>query len=206
MRAVGRSVGNGPVRSTQAIARMSLETKGDVVSYAIQMGKLGETPLGCSSSHTWRTTDEAALRRFRQGDFVRLEKAGVSVGSRLKVGLGVRVQSLRDQEVTGCAYHGASHESLRFLFAVDDNATTVPRGAFNPRFDRSYTRTYRHAPPNAAPDHGRVVDRNQLHTVQVSEELTISVKAISEKTSQKRAESYRKYRTGRLEAKDLPVR
>lgn len=183
-----------PLRSTRAIIRARTGYAGNLVAWTILMSDLNTTPLGCRDG-TWRSWDKEGAGPPSRGDIIRL-RDDLTVDGELHVALTplIRVE---------CGYHKS--EDLLFDLGEVNKCLPqysvvierLPRGAFNPRFDRSFEKTFRCRPSNLPPDHGTVVDLNQLHSVSYSSEVTLSIEKISEGKYKRRHARYADYPRGK---------
>lgn len=79
LRALGRRSGRGEIDLTRAVYRASTRGEGDLVNFTIQMGVLGESPLGCPNDEIRRTWDRQGVGPPPGGDLVRYPPSGTSL-------------------------------------------------------------------------------------------------------------------------------
>jgi len=186
IRAVAKSVGSGPLLSTAAITRARDDFRANLVDYSILMGQISESPICTDSVHAV-TDDErgfalgAGVPEFVLGEFVKEP-------TRIRIGGG---GSLTVEQIPlggQCSLHHFDDHGLLFLYGASGDDARIPRGAFNPRFDHSYSKTFRSA-VNEGQDHD-LSDPNQLHTFAGSTKLKIKIKAVDEDRYLKRGRRY----------------
>lgn len=181
VRAVAASVGAGPLvtRAKAGRARTMLTTS--IVSYGIQNGKLGETQL---CDHTGTTTflsnDGAGQDAKKSGPGEFLHSAYFRLyGGELSIS-PPRVSS-------HSCFHYPTEGGGKFVEGASGDDARVPRGAFNPRSDRSYERVY---PSSVSLDRSHGGDPNSAHTFDSTSRLKVKFEAISERRFNKLVRKY----------------
>lgn len=185
MRGVGRSVGNGALKSAAVEFKGSASHEADIISYTIQMGNLGEDHLcGAPGSPPQSTYTRApgtpldsppAWLHFKYTE-VEFRDGGMSIDVPGIYGL-----------VSYC-FHGMPPIAL--YDGIEPGDADIPRGAFNPRSDRSFDRTWSDSVNEA---HG---DTPSKHTESASSELQVTARAISGEKARKKRDEYRKSPVG----------
>lgn len=184
VRAVASSVGAGPLVTRAHVERARGVLTASVLSYGIQMGVLGEEPL-CQDHQGTTTllTDDGRGRNARRsgsGEFVHDGFVGIREG-----GLIVSSPELSPRT----CFHGNPEfgHGMQFVNGTGGDETRVPRGAFNPRFDRSYSETYT---DTASEDLSHSGDSNSAHTFTGNSKVELQVKAISERRFDRLVKKY----------------
>lgn len=185
VRAVARSVGSGPLVTRAHVERARGVLTASVLSYGIQMGKLGEDPL-CEDRQgttTFLSNDGRGrtARKSGSGEFVHDGFAGIREG-------GLIVASPELSPLS--CFHGSPEfgHGLQFVNGTGRDETRVPRGAFNPRFDRSYSETYT---DSASEDRSHSSsDPNSAHTFAGNSKVELQIKAISERRFNRLVKKY----------------
>jgi hypothetical protein len=168
LRALGRSPGGGDVTLTSAVYRAATRYDGDLVSYSILMGKLGETRLGCATNTVRRSWDGRGAGPPPTGDLVRYGRRGTTLVQDRQFVFFFAPFAFGDS--VGCGYHGTVE-----VRDFDSVGRTAPARAFTQAPGRSLSRTFRRLvvePPETA-------DPNQLHTFSGRTALTIRIRRIS---------------------------
>ena len=88
----------------------------------------------------------------------------------------------------GCIHGTEGDAALKFVEGAGYDDAPVPRGAFNPRSDRSFERTYRSGPFSL--DRSHYGDPNAAHTFNAQSRLEVKVEAISERRFDKLVRKY----------------
>ena len=158
VRAVASSTGAGPLVTRARTGRARNVLTVSIVSYGIQMGILGEERL-CeqdAGTTTYLSNDGegAAPRKSGLGDFV--PSAGFSL-----YGGELGASPPRGLAPHACVHSATGDGGLKFVEGAGGDAAPVPRGAFNPRADRSFERTYR---SSVNLDRSHYGDPNAAHT------------------------------------------
>lgn len=182
--AVAKSVGNGPLVARAETARERAVLSASVVSWGVQMGKYGETRL-CEERQGKTTFVSSNGRgtnptRFSNGEYMRRP---TSVAAR---GGGFVVEGPGFASNFTC-FHGVSGHGLQFIDEARGLQAPAPRGAFNPRFDRSYQETYRDSTQFGLDHSG---DPNSAHTFEGESELKVEIKAVSERRYRRLGNKY----------------
>lgn len=183
IRAVGRSLGNGPLRSAAAEFKGSATHSAEIISYGIQMGELGETQLcdgeDAPPSETFSYHEGFRGERPRPrwisspSTAIQYRSGGFAVGYPGYYGL-----------VKYC-FHGLPPGLTLYSFVLPTE-TPVPRGAFEPRSDRSFSGSWSDS-VNELDDS----DGSAVHSETGSSELEITVKSVSERKATKKRDKYR---------------
>ena len=175
VRAVAWSVGAGPLVTRAHVERARGVLTASVLSYGIQMGVLGEellcqdrqgTTTFLSDDGRGRAARKSGSGEFVHDGFVRIREGGLDVDS-------------PELSPFSC-FHGSPEfgHGLQFVSRTRQDETPVPRGAFNPRFDRSYSETYT---DSASEDRSHSGDPNSAHTFAGNSKVELQIKAISER-------------------------
>jgi hypothetical protein len=185
VRAVAVSTGAGPLVTRAKSGRLRGVLTTSLVSYAIQMGKVGEEPL-CDfyqGTTTFLSNDGAGriARRSGSGELVH------NADFRLRGGQ-LNVSPPRGLTRHSCFHGPTGDRGLDFVEGVGAGDAPVPRGAFNPRSDRSYERIYRSGPVDLGRSHGS--DLNSAHTFTGQSRLAVKLHAISERRFNKLVKRY----------------
>lgn len=182
VRAVARSVGAGPLVTRAHVERARGVLTASVLSYGIQMGKLGEYPL-CEDRQGTTTflSDDGRgrpARRSGPGEFIHDGFIGIREG-------GLSVDSPELSSLS--CFHSDGH-GLDLVERSRPGETRVPRGAFNPRFDRSYSETYT---DSASLDRSHSSgDPNSAHTFAGNSKVELQIEAISERRFNRLVKKY----------------
>ena len=183
VRAVAQSTGAGPLRTRARAGRSRAVLQTSIVSYGIQMGVLGEEAL-CEfkGTTTFLSNDEVdpAAKMSSQGDLVHSAYLELSEG---QVFVSAPVGSGH-----GCIHGTEGDAELNFVEGASYGDAPVPRGAFNPRSDRSFERTYRSGPISL--DRSHYGDPNAAHTFNAESQLTVKFEAVSERRFDKLVRKY----------------
>lgn len=182
VRAVAKSVGAGPLITRAAVRRARAVLKASVVSWGRQMFVVTATPL-CADrqgTSTFVSNDGRGrtARKSGNGEYVPARYFGVSGG-------GLGVDAPRFAAPTSC-FHYSPHD-LAFVDGTSSDEARVPRGAFNPRFDRSYRKTFTDS-ASEGPAHGG--DPNSAHTFVGNSKVKLQIKAISARHFRKLVKKY----------------
>ncbi len=178
---VAKSVGSGPLVSTAGIVRSRQDRSSSLVNYFIGMGDLFESSLCNSpSTGTLATDDNRGSQPTRRPDWIKQTEPVKVSGGALRVGTGLI-------QFAGCI-HGFDEHGLDFSDGASGDDARVPRGAFNPRFDRSFNEAYASS-ANLGREHS-TSDPHQLHTYVGSSRLTVKIKAVGEEEYRKRGRRY----------------
>ena len=176
VRAVAKSVGNGPLLATAEVARQRAVLEASVVSYSVQMGVYHDDSLCPQKQGTWTflsyTPPGRPPRKSSKGDF---RRHPLSIAIR-GFGLAVALPWYEDYASLDHCFHDISGHGLKFTAGARGNQAPVPRGAFNPRFDRSYSHTYRDS-SFLGRSHGN--DPNSAHTFKGESELKVQISSIA---------------------------
>jgi hypothetical protein len=194
-RAVGKAVGNGPLRSTQVNFKgwMS-QTQEDLVSWTVLNGGPPNTTPLCEpeDSGTYTSTlnrgDQTGADPTPNPSWIR---------SDVDVNLtGREIQAFTPGYLpSGPCLHGAV-EGIRYVGDISGGDAKIPRGAFNPRSDRSYSNTLSSAPPpEATAQHGY---GGGLHSSGGSSKLTIEIDSVTKREAGRLGERYQETSGGRL--------
>jgi hypothetical protein len=147
------------------------------------MTELSEEPLcGQYQGSTTFVTDDGRRRHARKNGKGELVDAG-TFGLR-----GGRITTESPFDPLSC-FHGAwTEHELHYVYAARNDEAPVPRGEFNPRFDREYRHTF--APPaiNLGRDHSS--DLNSAHTFTAQTKLEIRIESASERRFDKLVRRY----------------
>jgi hypothetical protein len=182
--AVASSVGSGPLVTRAHVERARGVLTASVLSYGIQMGKLGEEPLCTNRQGTTTILSNdgrgGAARKSGSGEFIHDGFAGIREG-------GLIVASPELSPLS--CFHGSPEfgHGLQFVNGTGRDETRVPRGAFNPRFDRSYSETYTDA---ASEDRSHGGDLNSAHTFAGNSKVELQVEAVSERRFNRLVKKY----------------
>jgi hypothetical protein len=184
VRAVASSTGAGPLVTRARTGRARNVLTVSIVSYGIQMGILGEERL-CeqdAGTTTYLSNDGegAAPRKSGLGDFV--HDAGFSL-----YGGELGASPPRGLAPHACVHSATGDGGLKFVEGAGGDAAPVPRGAFNPRSDRSFERTYR---SSVDLDRSHYGDPNAAHTFVGQTQLEVEIDAISERRFDKLVRKY----------------
>lgn len=190
MRAVGRAVGDGPIQSAAAEFKGVARHSADIVFYSIQAGHLDEDRQ-CEGDDVppRRITTSSDRRRPARvrGDFVTDPESAVSFRR-----TGFEVEYPFRYDLLYPCFHGPPRavgnedETISFVGPVSPEEANVARGAFNPRFDRSFSNTWR---DSVELTHG---SSNDEHAESASSTFTIAVEAVSERKARRLRDKYRK--------------
>ncbi len=183
VRAVAQSTGAGPLVTRAKAARQRAELTASVVSYGIQNGVLGESSL-CDQrmgTTTFVSNDGVAptAKKSGSGELVHDAYFRLSQGE-------LDVYPPGGSSSRSCI-HSATEGGLDFVEGVSEDDAPVPRGAFNPRSDRSYERIYRSA---VNLDRAHYGDPNAAHTFAAQSQLEVGFAAISERRFNKLVRKY----------------
>ena len=175
-RAVAESIDNGPLLATAEVARERAVLEASVVSYSVHMGVYHDDSL-CTNLQGKTTilsyTPPGRLpRKSSKGDFRRHPLSFAIRG----FGLAVALPWYEDYASLNYCVHGISGHGLKFLAGARGNQAPVPRGAFNSRFDRSFSHTYRDS-SFLGRAHGG--DPNSAHTFKGESELDVRINSIA---------------------------
>lgn len=208
IRAVARSIRGGPVTTLRSIMRARYDGRWSLVSFGVQQGVYSATPLCTSKLHrggqgvpgdpahgSFGTTRPPAGLRGR-GAWVSVFRPDVRIGGG-SVTVDVDTGAFLGLGNFGC-YHDIEGHGSAFFDEVTPKAAPVPRGAFNPRFDRRYRETFvkQLGRPRG---HDVVNDANQLHTTTGTSRLIVDVKSVTERAARTRAATYRETPAGGFE-------
>jgi hypothetical protein len=172
VQAVAKSVGAGPLITRAHVERARAVLAVSVVSWGIQNFVLTETPV-CADRQGATTVVSNdgrgwAARKAGFGEYVH----GQGDFRVANGGLGVRGPRL----VTPMAcFHGSPHD-LGLVWGTGSDEARVPRGAFNPRSDRSYRKTYT---DSDSKDRSHGGDPNSAHTFTGNSKVELQIDAIS---------------------------
>lgn len=184
VRAVAFSTGAGPLLTRAKTGRARAVLTISIVSYGIQMGILGEERL-CeqdAGTTTYLSNDGegGTPQKSGLGDFVH------DAGFRLYGGeLGIYPP--RGLSPHACVHSATGDGGLKFVEGVGGDGAPVPRGAFNPRSDRSYEHTFR---SSVNLDRSHYGDPNAAHTFTGQTRLEVEFDAISERRFDKLVKKY----------------
>ncbi len=184
--AAAKSVGNGPLLSQAEAIRDRGVLEASVHSYSVQMGVYHEEPL-CK--------DRQGKTLFVSSDGRGLSPSRSSLGEYYAQPRTVAVRGggfLVDSAFAPYCLHGWVGHGLKYVHGASGQLAPVPRGAFNPRSDRSYEHTYRR-PHFSIGLHG---EANSEHTFEGEAELEVEIKAVSEQRFHKRADDFNSLRAG----------
>jgi hypothetical protein len=183
--AVATSVGNGPLVARAETARERAVLSVSLVSWGVQNGEYGETPLcqNLQGKTRFVSSNGQGFRptRFSRGEYMR-ESTSVSVHAG---GFFVDSPSFASNFVCFHSYHG---HGLKFVDHAEGLQAPVPRGEFNPRFDRFYEQTYQD-PAHVGREHSSS-DPNSAHTYNGESELRVVIRAVSERRYRRRGNRY----------------
>jgi hypothetical protein len=183
VRAVARSTGAGPLLTRASAGRMRAVLQVSIVSYGIQMGVLGEEQLcDFNGTSTFLSTDgeNPIAKKSGPGELVH------SVGFRLSG--GELIVTAPAGSGHGCIHGTEGDGELNFVEGSGYDDARVPRGAFNPRSDSSFERTYRSGPISL--DRSHYGDPNAVHTFNAESRLEVKFEAISERRFNKLVRKY----------------
>jgi hypothetical protein len=191
IRAVGRSVGNGPIRSAAAQFRGKATHAANLISWTIQKAgtERGESKL-CQGEDAAPRKTLSRSERFGRGDIGPgqwISGAGSSIQYR-SGGFAVSYPLSRDL-VEHC-YHGLPL-GLQLYSSIRPSQTPVPRGDFNPRSDRSYSNSWGDSVNEVEGAGGP-----QEHKDTASVEFTIDIKSVSESKAKRKRAKYSQKRPG----------
>lgn len=205
IRAVARSIRGGPVTTLRSIMRARYDGRWSLVSFGVQQGVYSETPLCTSKLHpggrgvpgdpsrgSFGTTHPPAGLRGR-GAWVGMFNPEVRIGGG-SVTVEVDTAAFLGLGNFGC-YHAVDSHGGAFFDEVVPKEALVPRGAFNPRFDRTYRETFVRQ-LGRPPRHDVVNDINQLHTTSGTSRLVVDVRSVTERAARQRAAKYREVPPG----------
>ncbi len=173
VRAVAKSVGNGPLLATAEVARQRAILEASVVSYSVQMGVYHDDSL-CERKEG-RTTffsSDGSSQKSARGDY---RRHPLSIAIR-GFGLAVALPWYEDYTSLFSCFHAISGHGLKFTAGARGNQAPVPRGAFNPRSDRSYRHTYRDSSFLGRSHSG---DPNSAHTFKGKSKLSVRISSIA---------------------------
>ncbi|MDQ2940091.1 MAG: hypothetical protein M3R23_06135 [Actinomycetota bacterium] len=181
IQSVGKSVGSGPLVSTAGIVRAREDHSQSLINYFIGMGDLFESSL-CTpvKNETLSTDDNRGREPTPRPDWIRQRDPVRVSGGALRVGTGLI-------QFAGCL-HSFSEHGLDFIDGASGDDARVPRGAFNPRFDRSFNDTYASS-VNLGREH-ETSDPNSAHTFVGNSQLKVKIKAVGEEQYRKRGRGY----------------
>jgi hypothetical protein len=181
VRATALSVGgSATLRTSAALFRAKVHTSADVFSYTVQMGVPDVDQL-CDGRQDLSTDG------FVQRPGTRITLHGR--GTLLTPGFTVRRPFTEGQFPDRACMHPSGEDGLRYY----DSGFGLPvaRGAFNPRSDRHFSKTY-------SSDASHPVAPRGDHSAAASSTVTITVRAVSERRFQKATRKYQGYPRGRL--------
>lgn len=184
VRAVAKSVGAGPLITRAKAGRARGVSDVSVLGYGIQNGVLGEYPL-CSERQgktTFVTNDGRGPVASKSGRGEFLHKAFFRI-----YGGDLLVNPPEDASPPGCLH--TAHGGLEFADGASYDEARVPRGAFNPRSDRSYKKTFGSPIISLGRDHA-TSDPNSAHTFSAFSGIRLEIKAISERRFNKRVKKF----------------
>lgn len=183
IRAVGRSVGDGPLRSAAAEFRGIGKHSAEIISYGIQMGQLSETQL-CEGVNEPPSHSVTSWEREPSGvgpaNWIYSPNTAIRYGSG-----GFAVGYPPHFSLVGYCFHGIPPGLSLHSFIVPTD-TPVPRGGFEPRSDRSFSASWSDSVNDID-----YADGSAVHTETGSSELKITVKAISKRKATKKRDKYR---------------
>jgi hypothetical protein len=183
---IARSVNGGPLQSGAEIVRLTANLSHKLVSYTVQMGELGESRLCNKQRFNTKSDIDPPGRPAPRGDWIP-RSAPVSVSS-------VGVSSTSSFGLPTCL-HGYSGHGLKFVDGSGAKQAPVPRGAFNPLFDRRFSRSYSDTAQLGLSHSG---DPNSAHTFAGQSHLTVKIKALSERAAKRKNRRYGRYPKGGL--------
>lgn len=189
VRAVAKSVGAGPLITRARAGRASAVLDASVLGYGIQNGVLGEYPLcGERQGKTTFVSNDGrgpVASKSGPGEFLHKAFFGIRGGELL-------VDPPGDASTAGCIHiaHG-----LKFADGASNDEARVPRGAFNPRSDRSYEKTFISPFISLGRDHA-TSDPNSAHTFVAFSGIKLEIKVISERRFNKRVKKFQRIPVG----------
>jgi hypothetical protein len=184
IRAVGRSVGNGPLRSAAAEFKGSATFTSNLFSYTVQMGEQDIDPL-CEGKAPGRifTRQSPSRSGSTRPQWISRRRSSTSIDYR-SGGFEITYPYALSPTAYHC-FHGVP-EGLTLHTTTDPADTPVPRGAFNPRSDRSFSKSWSNPLVNRSrEEHGD-------HSESGSIRLSVTVKSVSEAKARRMGDSYRK--------------
>ena len=185
VQAVAKSVGAGPLITRAKAGQVSGVFDGSVLGYGIQMGVLSEYPLcGDLQGRTTYVTNDGqgpVASKSGRGEFLH--------NASFRIYGGELIVQPPITSSYGCIH--SSHESGY----IDGARARVPRGAFNPRSDRSYEKVFRSPAINLGRDHA-TSDPNSAHTFFAFGKIRLEINAISERRFNKRVKKFQRIPVG----------
>ena len=174
VQAVAKSVGAGPLITRAHVERARAVLSVSVVSWGRQMFVVTDTPL-CADRQgkTTLVSNDGRGRTARKSGFG--EYIHGRGGFRVADG-GLDADGPQFTTPTACFHGSPLGHDLRFEWGTSSNEARVPRGAFNPRFDRSYRETYT---DSASKDRSHGGDPNSAHTFTGNSKVELQIDAIS---------------------------
>lgn len=182
IRAVGESVGDRNLHSTEANFRGSSQNAYDEFVSWDNIGGPHTTPL-CTGdapgySYTRHPGDNGGSDPTPDPDWVGNHFLRVDQTNR-----GLKIDLSRYEFLVRTCYHGLA-EGLLFSDGVKPNDARIPRGGFNPRSDPEFSHAYPSGvDPEAQAPHGG--DPHQIHTSAGASGLTVSIESVTEKKADK---------------------
>ncbi len=189
VQAVAKSVGAGPLITRTHVERARAVLSVSVVSWGRQMFVVTESPLCADRQGTTTlvSNDGRGLTARRSGFGEYIHGQGY-----LRVANGgLDVSGPRFVTPTAC-FHGSPHD-LGLVWGTSSDEARVPRGAFNPRFDRAYRRTYT---DSASEDRSHGGDPNSAHTFAGNSKVELQIEAISARRFNRLVKKYQQIPVG----------
>lgn len=183
IRAVGRSVGDGPLRSAAAEFKGYATHSAEIISYGIQMGQLGETQL-CDGENAPPSYSVTSFGKELAGVGAPHWISSPDIAIRYGSG-GFAVGYPSQYNLVDYCFHGLPPGLSLYSFILPTE-TPVPRGEFEPRSDRSFSDSWSDS-VNELDD----ADGSAVHSETGSSELEITVKSVSERKAKKKRDKYR---------------
>lgn len=186
IRAVGRSVGGDPLRTAAAQVKGSISRTAELYSYTVQMGELDEDPL-CEGEDAVPPVKYSHPRKPKPGsgpEWIPSRETQISFGGR---GFALDYPTGLSPQLDYCFHAfpiGNDGEPMLHTH-INQDELPVPRGAFNPRSDRSFSGSWSDDPVD------RPRDQHGDHSEKASTSLQIRVRAVSEKKATKKRDKYR---------------
>ena len=188
---MAKSVGAGPLITRARVARGRTVLTVSVVSYSILMGVLKADPVcaDLAGRTTFLSNDGRGRTARKSGSGEYLDRGFFRVSSG-----GLDVDAPPFLAARSCL-HGSpdSSHDLQFVWGTRSDQARVPRGAFNPRFDRTYRETYVDA---ASKDRSHGGDPNSAHTFVGNSKVELQIQAISARRFNRLVKKYQRVPVG----------
>ncbi len=186
IRAVGRAIGNGPLKSAAAEFKGSSSHDVDIISYLVLMSVLSEDHL-CVDSAVRRELISYSLPFGASGPFPGTSPQWISspdTSIQFRQG-GFEVGYPSNYNLVQHCYHGLP-PALQLYSLILPSETPVPNGTFNPRSDRHFKGSWQDSVSVT-----EAVGGPSEHLDTGSTELEITVKSVSERKAKKKRDKYR---------------